>query len=230
MHTSKGRVLSVAAGAAVLVAGVNLASYAADGHAFLLGRHNTESATTAVSNTGAGPAFRFRTATGTPPFAVSSTAKVVHLNAARLGGLTAGDLSHTYRFDIPSGMSLPATFALSDLPAGRYTASFNAIVGGATQNGTPELCYVSDSRHIVAFGNEGASYEGFTLVNGSGLVNVRGAGQASFSCAGGGVTGGPGSGFRDVVVLSRVQRVTKGTTGPAPALRAGRVGRLLLGR
>jgi len=48
----KNRVLPVLAGAAVVVAGLNVASYAANGHPLTLGAKNKESRTTTVTNTG----------------------------------------------------------------------------------------------------------------------------------------------------------------------------------
>ena len=69
------------AAAAVLVAGANLASYAATGNALVLGHHNSAGTTTALKNTGRGPALSLNSIKSAPPLVVNSKKMVKHLNA-----------------------------------------------------------------------------------------------------------------------------------------------------
>jgi hypothetical protein len=63
-------------------------AYAATGGTFFLGKANSASAVSSLTNT-AGTALRLSSKAGTPPLAVSSTAQVPNLNASLLGGNSA---------------------------------------------------------------------------------------------------------------------------------------------
>ena len=73
---SSSRFLSVSLAALLLVGGVNVASYAVNGHPLLLGRSNGETRTMILRNTGPGPALELRTRPGAPPLTVSSSRRV----------------------------------------------------------------------------------------------------------------------------------------------------------
>jgi hypothetical protein len=213
MHSFKGRILPVAIGAAVVVTGVNVASYAATGHSFHLGGYNRESTPTSVTNDGDGPAFRFKTGDGEAPFTVSSAARVTRLNASRLGGLRAGQLSRSYRYVLPANTQLPDGFQATDLPPGHYTVTFNV----ATDNeavGPQDACFVPDSRHEFAAIAGGIEFSGTEVFNGSGAVTVDNTGEAGLICgAGGDIVDPAGPEFRNTLVFTRVQTVRKGTIG-----------------
>ena len=77
MHTLMSRVLPVAVGAALVVGGLDLASYAANGHPFSLGAKNKETRTATLTNTGKGPALSLRSGKKAPSLAVSSSRLVI---------------------------------------------------------------------------------------------------------------------------------------------------------
>ncbi len=81
------------AAAAVLVGGADLASYAATGHPLVLGKANSAVGTTSLKNLGRGPALSLNSAKSSPPLVVNSSKLVKHLNANKVGGLTAGQLN-----------------------------------------------------------------------------------------------------------------------------------------
>lgn len=84
----KRTITALAAG--VLIGGITLGgvSYAATGGSFILGRVNSASSQTNLSNTGSGPVLSLSTRSGQPPLAVSAgSAKAPNLNADKLDGL-----------------------------------------------------------------------------------------------------------------------------------------------
>ena len=122
MTQPRGRVLPVLLAALVLLAGANLAAYAATEGPLLLGRANTASKATALKVTGAGPALSLRSRPGSPPLAVSSTKKVARLNADRLDGLEGAALqTKAYRY------RLPASGAAAGIVAGALTATLPTL-------------------------------------------------------------------------------------------------------
>lgn len=65
-------------------------AYAATGGNFVLGHANQAGKTSSLTNTGSGPALRLATRNGTTPaLAVSNGAKIAHLNADALDGLSS---------------------------------------------------------------------------------------------------------------------------------------------
>jgi hypothetical protein len=208
-----GRVLPVVIGAAVLVGGANLASYAADGHAFRLGAKNHEDHATTVTNDGSGPAFRFATGDGVAPFTVTSGAKVAHLNATRVDGLKAGELSSSYRYVLPADTTLPNGFQATDLPPGHYNVQFNLAIEDTDPSG-PAFCFVADSRHEFAAVATGGDDGDGQIVNGSGSVSVDATGEAGLVCESDGDLVNPSPGqFRNTLTFTRVQSVHAGTVG-----------------
>ncbi|HEX3932660.1 MAG TPA: hypothetical protein VHW64_18335 [Nocardioides sp.] len=208
-----GRILPVVIGAAAVVGGANLASYAADGHAFRLGAKNHEDHATTVTNDGAGPAFRFATADGVAPFAVSSSTKVAHLNATRVDGLKAGDLSRSYRYVVPTGTSGDTGFQATDLPPGHYNVSFDLVTDNHAPAGAPPpLCFVTDSRREFAVVAGAQVVAGTAIIDGTGPVTVLETGAAALVCeANGGLTSPVGVRFRNTLTFTLVRSVHRGT-------------------
>ncbi|HUR77858.1 MAG TPA: hypothetical protein VMZ22_07915 [Acidimicrobiales bacterium] len=66
---------------------------AATGGTFILGKANSAGATTALTNTGSGPALSLTAKAGQPALSVSNSIQVPKLNASTLGGKTAGQLT-----------------------------------------------------------------------------------------------------------------------------------------
>src|SRR5262249_57941840 len=89
---ARGRTVPVLLGVAALVGAANLGAYAADGHPLLLGQENHAAATTTVAS-GRAPALTLKTSAKTPPLSVSSHKVVKNLNADRVDGRDAADLT-----------------------------------------------------------------------------------------------------------------------------------------
>ena len=118
-----GRVLPVLLAATVLVGGANLASYAADGHPFLLGHANDETHSAVVTNHGPGS-----------PLSVTSGARVARLNADTVDGINGGNVTaYTYNLrEVFSARSFRQGFP--GLPSGQnflvsYWLDANMTVG-----------------------------------------------------------------------------------------------------
>src|SRR4051795_1303326 len=151
-HLVQQRVLPVLAGAGVVVAGLNVASYAANGHPLTLGATNAASRTTTVSTSGKGPALSLRSAKKSPSLAVSSTALVPHLNADQVDGQQATDLqTRATTWTIPAGTQLGYT--LHGLTPGTYLATLDVALGDTTTSqceldldGTASLTFFGANR------------------------------------------------------------------------------------
>ena len=95
------------AAATILVGGANVAAYAASGHPLILGHANSAGTTTSLKNTGRGPALSLNSARSVAPLVVNSSTMVKHLNANKVGGLTASQLNPaitTYRLGSPGAL------------------------------------------------------------------------------------------------------------------------------
>ena len=95
------------AGAAIVVGGLNVASYAANGHPLVLGGSNSESRTATPHNSGKGPALSVKTSKKAPPFSVNSHKVVKNLNAGAVDGLDAKVLGRAYKLAIPKNTAFP---------------------------------------------------------------------------------------------------------------------------
>jgi hypothetical protein len=209
MHTIvKNRVLPVLAGAAVVVAGLNAASYAANGHPLTLGGKNTASQTTTVTNTGKGAALSLRSGKKSPSLAVSSSALVTHLNADQVDGKNGADLqTRATTWTIPAGTSV--SFTLGGLAPGTYLASFSVALGD-TQTSQCEL----DEDDLAVVDGFGPNRNGvFSLVNATGLLTHTAGHALQLKCDGVEVLGNPAS----TVTVVKLARVTSGTVTPDPA-------------
>jgi hypothetical protein len=177
MSGNRKRVAPVLAAAAMLVAGANLAAYAANGHPLMIGRGNQAVGTTTVHNQGQGPALTLRTRQKAPPLAVTSHRKVRHLNADQVDGFTGRALrshSWTYRIggDSDEGPTIVRTFPA--LPAGHYLASYN-MVATLYASGYPMSCwFTTPSQDKAVFGRAMQDPGGPVVVGASGYVDATG--------------------------------------------------------
>jgi hypothetical protein len=90
-----------------LIIALSGGAYAATGGSLILGRSNSASSLTSVSNP-RGVAFSFRSKTGSPPFTVSSNSvKVSSLNADKVDGLDATQLQGQTGPQGPAGPAGP---------------------------------------------------------------------------------------------------------------------------
>ena len=78
--------------AAVVLTGGGAAAYAANGGSLLIGRSNSGTATTTLTNS-AGIPMKFVAKPGYPPLTVNSTTTVPYLSADRLDGLSSGSFA-----------------------------------------------------------------------------------------------------------------------------------------
>lgn len=141
------------AAAAVLVGGANFASYAATGHPLILGHSNAAGTTTALKNTGRGPALSLNSARTAPPLTVNSSKMVKNLNANKTGGKSAAQLEPTtYRFHLGSdGGTLTSDehFFTAKLPTGTYQVQMSGILT-STVSTDGYICAVADKQKILA--------------------------------------------------------------------------------
>ena len=94
MTTSRGRVITVLLAVLVLLAGANLAAYAANGGPVLLGKANKAAGTTTIKTTGKGAALKLTSKKNKAPLAVSNSTKVKKLNADLVDGLSGPSLQN----------------------------------------------------------------------------------------------------------------------------------------
>jgi hypothetical protein len=181
---------------------VNVASYAANGHALTLGATNTASRTTTVTNSGRGAALSLKSGTTSPSLAVSSSKLVTHLNADQVDGKHATDLqTQATTWTIPAGTG--QSFTLNGLKPGTYLASFSVLLG-ATQTSQCEL----DENGVAVVNAFGPNRAGaFSMVTGSGILTHAAGHALQLKCDGTEVLGNPAS----TVTLVRLDRVTTGT-------------------
>jgi hypothetical protein len=142
--------LAVIGAAALLVGGVDLASYATTGDSLVLGHSNKADKTTKLTNTGKkGPALALKAKKG-PALAVNSTDLVSKLNADLLDGKDSSTLETTttrYGIGTVSTTAVPdgQYFAQITLPAGAYEmgihGEFNSV--GSSGSGAAS-CLVID--------------------------------------------------------------------------------------
>jgi hypothetical protein len=143
---SRSRVLPLLLATLLLVGGLNLVAYAADGHPLLLGRTNQATSPTTVRTTGRGPALRLESRAGSPSLRVTSGAKVPRLNADRVDGLQGAALGvRAFVYGIGGDWDEGHVVkSFPGLPPGRYWVRYELrvyqVVAGVQvwlDNGTP---------------------------------------------------------------------------------------------
>jgi hypothetical protein len=168
------------AAAAVLVGGADLASYAATGHPLILGHGNSAGTTTALKNTGRGPALSLSSSKHAPPLVVNSSKLVKHLNADRVGGRSASALEpKTIRFHLGSPGQ---TFAgdtqhvfSAKVPTGTYQIGLTGLLTESpSTSGDSYTCLIADKAKLLAL------FGGGSLSNFTGFYALDGDTQGSF--------------------------------------------------
>ena len=154
MASSVKGIVATVATAALLVAGVDCATYAATGDSLLLGRVNKADRATVIERTDPGPVLRLSTRSGLDaPFRTNGTGKVVHLNADRLDGKQASALAThatTYRAGERGQTVSPAGLWATPVRPGLYQVAFDAMLWDQTAQGPANfICGVLD---IATFG------------------------------------------------------------------------------
>lgn len=184
----RSRLLAVLLSAAVLVGGVNIAAYAANGKPLLLGRFNAEGRPAVVQNNGRGPAMDLRSRTGAPSLKVSSTKKVPKLNADKVDGRNGAALeTRAWEFLLSQGDPIGPWQVSLSVPPGRYLASYNMFMSGA---GTPTCEFRAPTGASLggfAFSTPSPGAVPFRTVTSSTIIDTRSFDQpVSFVCQGSG--------------------------------------------
>jgi len=179
-----------------------------------LSSRNPGRPTLALANTGGQPAASFGTLSSTPPFSVSSTAKVVNLDADLLDGLDSSQLQRAITGSCTGGSAIQTvggngTVSCVTIPSLSAAPAWD-LAGNAGTNPASDFLGTSDAEPLIvktngnealrvtAAGNVGvgtslpaARLEGFAGADETGVrgVTSSGTGVAAVSTSGPGVTG-----------------------------------------
>jgi hypothetical protein len=174
--------LAMLAAAALLVLGLDVATYAANGQSLLLGKLNTATKVTKIKRTTPGPVLQLKSKAGTPPLKVNSSAKVAKLNADSVDGLDAADLQTnvdtvSLTLAVDSGTtSWPIT-----QPAGTYlvtwSASFEIVGSDAVVCGI-----LSNGRYLAGNKNPVGADVTVDILSGSAVVTLSDTLDEAFFC------------------------------------------------
>lgn len=151
--------VAVLSAAALLTVGADAVSYAATGHSVLLGKSNTASRSTTITNNGSGPRSRSGPGKRSPSLSVTSSKLVKHLNAERLGDLKVNQVAPTTT-RLRTGtagapMPVPNLYEVS-VPTGDYLVSMFGLYSSSDAN--PFLvCTLIDEQKLLANDITGAT-------------------------------------------------------------------------
>lgn len=215
MHQLVSRLTTVVLSAALVVLGLELTAYAANGHAFVLGTTNTESKPAGLTNTGTGAALSLHSAKGSPPLAVSNTRKVTRLNADTVDGLDGPALrTNATTFTIPAGPT--SIYSLTGVEPGRYLAVLDIAMSSPNPVGACGLAEsVTTDWSSLAYGPD---LDGIVAVSASAVIDHPSGSTLYLNCSDQ-IALGP---FPDTVSLIPVGTETAGTIGPAPVTRTAK--------
>jgi hypothetical protein len=178
------RSLAVGAIGALTVAagGIGIAT-AANGGSLLLGHHNDATTTTTLQDRHGTP-LSLLGKKSKPPLKVNSRKLVKRLNADEVDGSSAVSLmSNDIQFSLPP---TPATgnavFALPAVPKGVYEASFDIMAFTSAAGITINCHFQRSSDHTFAILSYGGSFDDFTTVMGSGVLDMRTKPVDQFRC------------------------------------------------
>lgn len=170
-------VLAVLGAATVLVLAGNTIVLAATGQSLILGKGNSANNITAVKRTTAGSVLKLETATSSSaPLTVTGTGKVTNLNADKVDGVNASDLTTKAQgWTVP--INVGVGFVSIDLPLapGNYYLSYSAyMISGGTDGGTATCFFIRDDSSTTYFGETKVVTAAATTpgLNGAGFVNV----------------------------------------------------------
>jgi hypothetical protein len=158
-------------------------AYAATGGTFILGKANSATSVSSLTNTG-GTALRLSSKTGTAPLTVNSSKQVPNLNASLLGGQSA---SAFFQVDTAGGALGTGTKTLFNQSTGFLVGTWPdaafALEGSCDPSGPGsgvELLLNDDSSNTATIYTLTASGSGETAASGGGGSAVLLAANASF--------------------------------------------------
>lgn len=186
MRVSGTAVIATLSAAALLVVGVDYATFAATGDSLVLGRINHQQKTTVLTKHGTGPALRLTTrGNERPSLAVSSSARVRKLNADLLDGQSASALSSravTYKAGNSGDVLQGLSSWRQPVEPGIYQVSFKAFLNPdspAPGNTVDVICGVADLNtigprtHVYTADSATFTGTGFpTLMSGAETVRI----------------------------------------------------------
>jgi hypothetical protein len=231
MHISWKGALATVAAAALLVTGVDYATFAANGDSLILGHLNQANATTVLTKHGPGPALRLNSGgPGSPALAVDSKAKVAKLNADMVDGkhakalLQVRNVGRVFTTGATGGTG-QVTFDIPNVPKGIYLATFTANFFPQGTPGAPvafSCSLLKDTlTQLSQSTSTSAAASGFYIgVNGSTVVKVVPGIDLTASC--GLVSGVWTFGTKKLTVtLTRLDGVTAGGLPHARGVKPG---------
>lgn len=185
MRVNLSRAIATVSAAALVVVGLDYATYAVTGDSLLLGRVNHAANATTIVRHGGGVALSLDSGRRSPSLRVSSAARVRRLNADLLDGRSASDLATravSYRAGERGDVITGAGFWRVNVAPGTYQVSFKAFVipdSVAPGTSVDVICGVADLSTIGpntrVYTADSATYSnGFpTLMSGADTVRIR---------------------------------------------------------
>ena len=191
MHVLKSHVLPVMAGAAIVVGGLNVASYAVGGH---------HAAATH------GSSVHWAAPDRTPPAAKAAQAKARH---------------GAYVFKVPHHTTVPFFFQLKAVPKGRYAASLNVGTTSATGPFVPFCSVADSTSlfAVVSEGQDnGETVDPVAVNSASGVVRLAHKGEVGLVCEDADETFNSGH-SKNTLVLTPLHHVAVVKGSPLPPMR-----------
>jgi len=232
---------AVITSAAILVAGFDLATYAATGDSLLLGKLNKSGTTTTVNNLGRGPVLNLIGGKPYPPLKVNSNKKVANFNADLVDGFDSAVLEPGItRIVLAAKGSTPpgsSVFRRVPMAAGTYWVTVTGIARNVTENSGTITCLVGDQEKVFSVpGGDYAgivadqedlavAYGGFALFSGSGLLTLPAGHHVIYACSSNAPAGQVVVESPMVATFHKVRKVTT-VSGPVWTPPARTVARL----
>jgi hypothetical protein len=164
------------------LAAVDTVAYAATGKAVLLGKANTSKHATTLTRSTPGSVLSLKVKPGSPPLAVSSSTKVVHLNADQLDGVDASALGTRTTTFTDTDASTRSDYALSleGLRPGAYLVSWSVGLYQVTPSASASApaifqgYFAVDLDHPYVVPGSAVEPDGnsYAFMSGSGLMTV----------------------------------------------------------
>jgi len=234
---------AVVTSAALLVAGFDLATYAATGDSLLLGKLNKSGTTTTVNNLGRGPVLNLIGGKPYPPLQVNSKKKVANFNADLVDGFdsTALEPGLTRILMAAKGSTPPGSpvYRRVSMAAGTYWVSVTGLARNPVQSDSGWItCLVADQETV--FANPGTPnyagvvadqaelakvYGGFVLFGGAGLLTLPAGHHVIYGCSSSATTGKVVVASPMIATFRKVRKVTT-VSGPVWTPPARAVARL----
>ncbi len=189
MNSLPTKIAATLGASALLVMGVDAASYAATGNSLILGHINQANQTTTVKKVGPGAALRLVTGPSSPPLAVTSKRRVDNLNADKVDGFDGQQLrtKPTIYRDVDGTTNHGGLdFWPIALSKGTHQISWSAALNptaGSVASPTTTVCGIIQNGNYR--GLDMAPYIGNfgqMFLSGSDTVSLASAGSVNFFC------------------------------------------------